>query len=123
MLKKHRAISENFKGKTRGFIAMGSAPYSICPSPKKTVMHSLLTFDQTTLANMTAALEYVCLKLLPDRDNLAIRKFIANEIVAAAREGQTSLGDLTAAGLNIVNSYLFPPKRSWRGPEKARPSR
>ncbi|MDP2356772.1 MAG: hypothetical protein Q8M31_12015 [Beijerinckiaceae bacterium] len=76
-------------------------------------MKSLLTFDQTTLANMTAALEYVCRKLPPDRDNPAIRKYIADEIIAASRKGQSSLGDLTSAGLKVVNVYLFPPGRSW----------
>ena len=30
-----------------------------------------------------------------------------------ANKGQTSLADLTAAGLKIVNSHLFPPGRSW----------
>ena len=62
---------------------------------------------------MTAALEYVCRKLPTDRDNPAIRKYIAEEILAVANTGQTSLADLTAAGLKIVNSYLFPPGRSW----------
>ena len=76
-------------------------------------MVSLLHFDQSRLANMTAALEYVCRKLLTDRDNPAIRKYIAEEILAVANKGQTSLADLTAAGLKIVNSYLFPPGRSW----------
>jgi hypothetical protein len=76
-------------------------------------MVSLLHFDQSTLANMTAALEYVCRKLPTDRDNPAIRKYIAEEILAVANKGQTSLADLTAAGLKIVNSYLFPPGRSW----------
>ena len=73
-------------------------------------MVSLLHFDQSTLANMTAALEYVCRKLLTDRDNPAIRKYIAEEILAVANKWQTSLADLTAAGLKI-NSYLFPPGR------------
>jgi hypothetical protein len=76
-------------------------------------MFSILHFDQSTLANMTADLEYVCRKLRPDRNNHAIRKYIADEILGAANKGQTSLGDLTAAGLKIVNSYLFPPGRSW----------
>jgi hypothetical protein len=77
------------------------------------LMHSILNFDQTTLANMTAALEYVCRKLPPDRDNPAIRKYIAEEIVAACKKGKSALGDLNSAGLNVVNSYLFPPARSW----------
>jgi hypothetical protein len=76
-------------------------------------MKSLLDLDQSTLANMTAALDYVCKKLPPDRDNHAVRKYIAGEIVAACEKGQTSLADLTGAGLNTVNSYLFPPARSW----------
>ena len=70
-------------------------------------MISMLQFDQSTLANMTAALEYVCRKLPPDKDNPAIRKYIAAEIVAACQKGQTSHGELTSVGLTIVNSYLF----------------
>jgi hypothetical protein len=58
---------------------------------------------------MTAALEYVCRKLPPERDNPAIRKYIAEEIVAACKKGKTALGDLNGVGLNVVNSYLFPP--------------
>ena len=75
-------------------------------------MISMLQFDQSTLANMTAALEYVCRKLPPDRDNPAIRKHIAAEIVAACQKGQTSHEELASVGLKIVNSYLFPPGRS-----------
>ena len=48
-----------------------------------------------------------------DRDNPAIRQHIADEIIAAASKGQSSLGDLTTAGLKVVNIYLFPPGRSW----------
>lgn len=59
-------------------------------------MISMLQFDQSTLANMTAALEYVCRNLLPDRDNRATPKRIADEILAACQRGQTSYGQLTA---------------------------
>ena len=76
-------------------------------------MNSILNFDQTTLANMTAALEFVCRKLPLERDNPAIRKYIAGEIVALAQKGKTTLGDLTGIGLNVVNRYLFPPGRFW----------
>ena len=62
---------------------------------------------------MTAALEYVCRKLPPDRDNQAIRKCVAEEIMAASEKGQTSLGDLTGAGPKVVNGLLFPPSRAW----------
>jgi hypothetical protein len=76
-------------------------------------MNSLLDLDQSTLANLTAALEYVCRKLPPDRDNPAIRKYIAGELVAMSNKGQTALGELTGAGIKVVNSYLFPPGRPW----------
>lgn len=67
-------------------------------------MSSMLSFDQTTLANMTAALEYVCLKLPVERDNPKIRKHIAEEIVAAADGGRRSLTDFTAVGLKVVKA-------------------
>lgn len=76
-------------------------------------MNSLLKFDQTTLANMTAALEFVYLKLPPDRNNPAIRKQIAQAIIATAENGNGNLAELTNAGLKIVNLHLFPPTRSW----------
>ena len=76
-------------------------------------MISMLQFDQSTIANMTAALEYVCRKLPPDKDNPAIRKYIADEIMMAAHKGQVSLAELTGVGLKVVNLYLFPPGRSW----------
>lgn len=76
-------------------------------------MSSLLKFDQTTLANMTASLEYVTRKLPLDRDNPAIRKQIASAIVASAEDGNTSLGKLTDVALAHVNLYLFPPGRRW----------
>ena len=72
-------------------------------------MTSLLNLDQTTLANMTAALKYVCRKLPPDRDNPAVRKDIGEAIVVAANAGHTSLSAMTNVGLKVVNGYLFPP--------------
>jgi hypothetical protein len=76
-------------------------------------MISMLQFDHYTLANMTAALEYVCRKLPLDKDNPAIRKYIADEITKAAHKGHVSQADLTGVGLKVVNLYLFPPGRSW----------
>ena len=76
-------------------------------------MISMLQFDQSTLANMTAALEYVCRKLPPDKDNQAVRKHIADEILAACQKGRTSHGELASVGLKVVNGYLFPPGRAW----------
>jgi hypothetical protein len=76
-------------------------------------MISMLQFDQSTLANMTAALEYVCRKLPPDKDNQTLRKYIADELLAACQKGQTSHEDLVGVGLKAVDSYLLPPGRSW----------
>ena len=75
-------------------------------------MISMLQFDQSTLANMTAALENACRKSPPDKDNPARRKYIADEILAAALNGQASHGDLVDVGLRAGNSR-FPPGRSW----------
>ena len=76
-------------------------------------MTSLLQFDQTTLANMTAALKYVCRKLPYDRDNSGIREHIAEQIIAAANKGRAALAELMDVGLRIVNIYLFPLGRTW----------
>jgi hypothetical protein len=39
----------------------------------------LTEFDQNTIANMTAALDYVCKKIPADRDSTELRKQIAND--------------------------------------------
>ena len=44
----------------------------------------LVNFDQNTLANMTAALECVCKKIPVEKDSQALRKKIADEIIACA---------------------------------------
>ena len=73
-------------------------------------MVSMLNLDQTTLANMTAALEYVYLKLPPEADR-TVRRKIAVAITAAANEGKTSLVELQDAGLKVINE-TSPSKRS-----------
>ena len=70
-------------------------------------------FDETTLADMAAAIQYAYGKLPQERDNPAVRQYIAEEIIAAAKKGQTSRADLSDVGLALVNSYLFPPGRAW----------
>jgi hypothetical protein len=42
----------------------------------------LLDFDQNTMANMTAALEYVCNQLPKDEDNHEMRKRIMHRTIA-----------------------------------------
>jgi len=38
-----------------------------------------------------------------------IWKYVAEEITTASSKGQTSLGDLTSVGLEVVNVDLCPP--------------
>jgi hypothetical protein len=91
-------------------VKIGLECYAVCPEGQP--MDNMLRFDQSTIANMTAALEYVCRKLPPDRDNPAIRKYLAEQIVSSADTGQRSLADLTT-GLKVVNDLLFPRRRAW----------
>jgi hypothetical protein len=51
----------------------------------------LTEFDQTTIANMTAALDFVCKKLPADKDSNELRKRIGDELVRCARMGMQLL--------------------------------
>lgn len=48
----------------------------------------MLEFDQHRLANMTAALDWVCKKIPPNQDTPDIRKQIADAMVASAKTGR-----------------------------------
>ncbi len=54
-------------------------------------------FDSRTLANMEVALERVC-ETVAEGESHAVRKLIAEHIIKCARDGRTTLGELTAAG-------------------------
>lgn len=54
----------------------------------------LTEFDQSTIANMTAALDYVCKKIPTEKDSTHLRKQIADEIIRCARSGKHTLGAL-----------------------------
>ena len=64
----------------------------------------LTEFDQNTIANMTAALDYVCKKIPADKDSTELRKRIADELIQCARSGKRSVIDLQNAGLNDSKS-------------------
>jgi hypothetical protein len=49
----------------------------------------LTEFDQNTIANMTAALDYVCKKIPAGKDNNELRKRIADELIRCARTAKT----------------------------------
>ena len=75
----------------------------------------LTEFDQNTIANMTAALDYVCKKIPADRDSTELRKQIANELIQCARSGKRTVIDLQNAGLKIVKSTAEPTGFNWFG--------
>ena len=68
----------------------------------------LTEFDQNTIANMTAALDYVCKKIPADRDSTELRKKIANELIQCARSGKHTVIDLQNAGLKILKATVKP---------------
>jgi hypothetical protein len=57
-----------------------------------------IEFDQTTMANMTAALEQICNRLPPDSDTHENRKRIADAMIAYARSGGSTLRDFQSLG-------------------------
>jgi len=54
-------------------------------------------FDERTQANMDVVLDEVC-AALPNGGDHASRKYIAEQLIQAARAGKTSLGELTYMG-------------------------
>jgi hypothetical protein len=68
-------------------------------------------FDTRTLANMNVALDRVCEKAAHGEDH-AVRKRVAKQIVKCARNGKTTLGDLTAAGQRALIVALPTPKEN-----------
>jgi hypothetical protein len=60
-------------------------------------------FDERTAADMEVALERACQRLPLDKQDHDTRKFIAEHIIDAARKGRTTLGELTAAGVQALS--------------------
>jgi hypothetical protein len=75
----------------------------------------LIEFDQNTLANMTAALEFVCRKIPADKDTPEIRKQIANEMIACAKLGRRTYVDLQIAGERRLTEITRPQRPRWCG--------
>ena len=73
----------------------------------------LTEFDQNTIANMTAALEYVCKKIPSDDDAKDVRKQIADAIIESANGGRRSLTDLQNAGVKALENIALPSKSNW----------
>ena len=70
----------------------------------------LIEYDQTTLANMTAALDSVCKKLSAAQDSPELRKRIADAMIMVARDGRRTFADFQMAGMNVLSEKS--PQRS-----------
>ncbi len=67
----------------------------------------LSDFDQSTIANMTAALDFVCKEISADRDSNELRKRTADELMRCARTGRRRLIDLEQANYFHPLCLLF----------------
>jgi hypothetical protein len=75
----------------------------------------LTEFDQNTIANMTAALEYVCKRIPLDKDSPDLRKQIGTAMIQCANRGLRTFIDFQNAGTNVLTEALRPPKFNWLG--------
>lgn len=75
----------------------------------------LTEFDQNTIANMTAALDYVCRKIPAEKDSVALRKSIGDEIIRCARSGKRSVEELQQAGFGAINAPTKSKRSAWFG--------
>ena len=75
----------------------------------------MLEFDQNTLANMTAALEFVCKRLPPDKDSPKARKRIADEMIECAKSGRRTYVDFQDAGTKVLAEIVRPKGSKWFG--------
>jgi hypothetical protein len=76
---------------------------------------NMLEFDQNTIANMTAALDYVCKKIPADRDSTELRKRIADELAHCATSEKRGLIELQNAGLKVLQAAAKPTRFNWFG--------
>ena len=75
----------------------------------------LIEFDRNTVANMTAALEYVCKKIPADKDTHELRRQLGDAMIRSANSGRYTYVDLQDAGLKALDGILRPPKSGWLG--------
>jgi hypothetical protein len=73
----------------------------------------LTEFDQSTIANMTAALDFVCKKIGTHGDSNELRKRIADDLMRCARMGNQTLAELEKAGLKIVEDAASSRRSGW----------
>lgn len=75
----------------------------------------LTEFDQSTIANMTAPLDYVCKKIPAETDSAHQRKQIADEIIRCAQSGKHNIGELQGAGLSVLKATAKSGRAGWFG--------
>jgi hypothetical protein len=75
----------------------------------------MLEFDNSTLANMTAALDHGCKLLSGDFDTADNRKRIGDAIIAAAKSHKRSLSQLIEVAENEATAIVGPPQASLVG--------
>lgn len=80
----------------------------------------LAEFDQSTIATLTAALDYVCKNIPADQDSHELRKLIADELVECVRTGRGQLTELRNAGLDIVKRETGQSRFGWLGSRRDR---
>jgi hypothetical protein len=68
-------------------------------------------YDETTLANLNAALDQACTRLPPELDTYPARKRIANKLVDSVQKGDASLDRLTVIGRVAAEKVLSSTRR------------
>ena len=75
----------------------------------------LVELDQNTLANMTAALEWVCKRIPSNQDTPEIRKKIADAMIACAKSGRRNYANFQDAGSKRLAEIVKPQRSRWLG--------
>jgi len=107
--KHHFAIQQHNDGSVV-FIRLKATNQVLAP---RAIRHMLDEFDQSTIAKMTAALDYVCNKIPTSTDSAHLRKQIADEIICCARSGKSNLVDLQEAGLSVLKATAKSDRARW----------
>src|SRR5215831_8784563 len=70
----------------------------------------LIEFDQDMMADMTAALAFVCKRIPADKDSYDTRKRIADAMMASAHSGWRTLNDFQNVGLKVLAEITRPSR-------------
>lgn len=73
----------------------------------------LIELDQSTVANMTAALDFVCKQIPAERDTSDIRRQIADEMIARANAGRRTYIDFQVAGEKRLAKLIKKQRYRW----------